>query len=114
MCKEITINEFKEIYDFDIEKFNVDKPTIVEFFAEWCQPCKVIERNINEITKDKDINVVKINSEEEYSLVELFKIRNLPNMLLITPDGEAKQISGILSRLDLENIVENLTVGQLV
>ena len=108
MCKEIGISEFGEIYDFDMKKFNVTKATIVEFFADWCHPCKVVERNLNDITKGKDINVVKINSEEAHSLVESFQIRNLPNMLLIKSDGEAKQVSGNLSKFELEDIVDEL------
>lgn len=76
--------------NFDDEVINSDKPVILDFWAEWCGPCKmyspVIEELSNELT---DVKVGKINIDEEFELSQKFKVMSIPTTIVIE-NGEVK------------------------
>ncbi len=74
-----------------------DKPAIIDFYADWCQPCKIASPILDKIAEEYDgkIYVYKVNTEKERELAAAFGIRSIPTFLLI-PMGERPQIfSGI-------------------
>jgi len=105
---EINTKEFKNlIFDFEKDcKYQGKKNIILDFYADWCQPCKVIAKTLAELEKDfPKVECYKINSEEEYSLNEFFKIRNLPTLVFIPIKGEPKIISGNFNKNKLESMI---------
>lgn len=75
-------------------KYLGDKPCIIDFYASWCGPCKVIAPILEELAKEYDgqIYIYKINTEEEMDLAAAFGIRSIPT-LLFCPMGENPQMA---------------------
>lgn len=99
---QLTKEEFlARVYNYEKNKeswvYEGDKPAIVDFYADWCQPCKISSPILDKLAeeyKDK-IYVYKVNTEKERELAAAFGIRSIPTFLLI-PMGDMPQIfSGI-------------------
>lgn len=87
-----------KVHDFEANpqewKYLGDKPCIVDFYASWCGPCKMIAPILEELAAEYDgqIYIYKINTEEEQELSAAFGIRSIPT-LLFCPMGEAPQMA---------------------
>ena len=78
----ITNNNFKE------EVLNSDKPVLIDFWASWCGPCRMVGPIIDEIAKENpDIKVCKVNVDEEPELANEFHIMSIPT-LVVMKDGQ--------------------------
>lgn len=92
--------------NFDIVK-NSDKPVLLDFFAEWCGPCRMVSPIVDEIAEERDdILVAKVNVDEEPDLATAFGVTSIP-MLAVVKNGEivnqsvgAKPKQQILAMLD--------------
>lgn len=75
-------------------KYLGDKPCIIDFYANWCGPCKMIAPILEELAKEYDgqIYIYKVNTEEEMELASAFGIRSIPS-LLFCPMGENPQMA---------------------
>ena len=75
-------------------KYLGDKPCIIDFYASWCGPCKLIAPIMEELAKEYDgqIYIYKVNTEEEQELAAAFGIRSIPS-ILFCPIGEAPQMA---------------------
>ena len=79
------INITKE--NFGLEVLNSDKPVLLDFFAGWCGPCRMISPIVEEISEERpDIKVGKINVDEQPELAAQFKVVSIP-MLVVIKDG---------------------------
>ena len=98
----LTKEEFlSKVYNYetnkDTWKYEGEIPAIVDFYADWCQPCKIAGPILEELAKEYEgkIHIYKVNTEKERELAAAFGIRSIPTFLLI-PMGESPQIfSGI-------------------
>jgi len=91
----------KKVWDFQNSpqewKYKGDKPAIIDFYADWCGPCKIASPILEEISKEYagKINVYKIDTQTERELASVFGIQGIPAFLYIPKNGKPTMMSGI-------------------
>jgi len=83
------------INNFNQEVLNSDKPVLVDFWAPWCGPCRMVAPLVEEIAKERsDIKVVKINVDEEQELAMQFGVMSIPTLVVMKNGKIVNQVTG--------------------
>ena len=92
--------------NFEQEVLKSDKITLVDFWAAWCGPCKMLSPIVDEVASSHpEIKVCKVNVDEEPSLAQQYNVMSIP-MLLVFENGSIKQKSiGVISKSQIEALV---------
>ena len=81
--------------NFNQEVLNSDKPVLMDFWAPWCGPCRMVVPLVEEIAKERsDIKVVKINVDEEQELAMQFGVMNIPTLVVMKNGKIVNQVTG--------------------
>jgi len=108
MKPTIDINEV----NFEAEVLKSDRPVLVDFWAEWCGPCKMLAPVLDEIAADlsRGVKVAKVNVDDNAALAARFGIRSIPTLLYFA-DGELRhQTVGVVSKKAIVSGLEKLAV----
>ncbi len=112
--ENLNLLTFKEkIFDFEKDSdwvFKGTKPAIVDFYADWCGPCKMLAPVLAEISKEYEgiIDVYKIDTEKEQELSSVFGISSIPSILFIPLKEKPQMLSGALPRDGLKEVIARL------
>jgi len=114
MSEHLTLEAFKkEIFDFENEKewkFKGELPAIIDFYAEWCGPCKMLGPALEKIAEKYDgkIKVYKVDTDREPELSGLFQVQSVPTMLFIPRTGDPRFAMGALPERELDRVVNEV------
>jgi len=108
---KLTTQKFKEdIFDYTAEKewnYKGDKPAIIDFYADWCGPCKMVAPILEELSDENpDVIIYKVDTEVEQELSAVFQIRSIPSILFIPKDGQPMMQAGALPKNALQEIID--------
>lgn len=94
--------------NFEADILGSDKPVLVDFWAEWCGPCKMLSPSVDAIAEEyKDIaGVYKMNVDENNSIPQQFGIRSIPTMIIFKDGNEKERIVGSVSREAIAKVID--------
>jgi thioredoxin 1 len=102
-------NFTKEATDanFDIDVLGSDKPVLVDFWAEWCGPCRMIAPSVEAVAEQfaDTATVVKMNVDENTNVPQQFGIRGIPTLILFKGGKEVERVVGAVSREAMATLV---------
>ena len=96
--------------NFEQEVLNSAKPVIVDFWAPWCMPCKMITPIVGEIKEEYEgrCNVVKVNIDDAMEVATKFRVMNIPTVVFFKDGREVARVVGVVSKDDIVEKVEEL------
>jgi len=91
-------------------KFEGKIPALIDFYADWCGPCKMIAPILEELAEEYkgQINIYKVDTEEERELAGAFGIRSIPSLLFIPMNEQPQMAAGALPKDALKDIIEKV------
>ncbi len=114
MTEHLTKKDFLEkVFDYENKKeweYQGDLPCIIDFWAEWCQPCKMVAPVLEELSEEYagKIRVYKVNTEEEPELAAAFGIRSIPSLLFIPMNEQPQMAIGALPKETLKQAIHDV------
>lgn len=112
--EHLTKEAFKEkVFDFENNKewnFSGDKPCIIDFYADWCAPCRTLTPILEELSEEYKgkVDVYKVDTEKEQELAAMFGIRSIPSILFVPREGQPQMAAGALPKEALEKAIEDV------
>lgn len=104
MVEFLTQETFKnKVFNFEENqewKFEGDKPCLIDFYADWCGPCKMVAPILEELAKEYDgkLDIYKIDTESERELAGMFGIQSIPSLLFVPKEGQPQMAMGALPK----------------
>lgn len=107
---------FKKVFNYEQNKdwkYEGELPAIIDFYADWCGPCKMVAPILEEISEEYagKINVYKIDTEAEQELAGAFGIRSIPSLLFVPKEGQPQMAQGALPKDSLKEAIENVLLS---
>lgn len=120
MTQHLTKADFLEkVFNYEVNKewkFEGEIPALIDFYADWCGPCKMVAPVLEELSKEYEgkINIYKIDTEAEQELAAAFGIRSIPSLLFIPKEGQPQMSMGALPKENLKEVIENVLLSSQV
>lgn len=103
-------------YEQDMEtwKYLGDKPAVIDFYADWCGPCKQIAPILEELAAEYEgeIYIYKVDVDSEKELASLFNIRSIPSMLFIPMEGQPQMAAGAAPKTELKKTIDQILLAK--
>lgn len=104
MIEYLTLETFKtKVFDFENSQewaYKGTKPCLIDFYADWCGPCKMIGPVLEELAKEYEgkLDIYKVNTEQERELSSIFGIQSIPSLLFVPLEGQPQMAAGALPK----------------
>lgn len=114
MLEHLTKETFKEkVFNFEDNKdwkFEGNKPCLIDFYADWCQPCKMVAPILEELSKEYDgkIDIYKVDTEDQQELAGMFGVRSIPSLLFVPMESQPQMAQGALPKDSLEKAIKDV------
>jgi len=113
--QNLTNQQFIEkIFDYSNNsewKFNGDRPAVIDFYADWCGPCKMVAPVLDKLDGEyENVDFYKVDTEQETQLSQALGITSLPSLLFISTNGDKPKLTqGALPEGSLRTIIDELS-----
>ena len=114
MLEHLTKETFKaKVFNFELNKewkYEGEKPCLIDFYADWCGPCKIVAPVLDELQKEYGDSIViyKVNTEEQRELSAMFGIQSIPSLLFVPKDGQPQMAMGALPKSTFEQAISEV------
>ena len=114
MLEHLTKETFKEkVFNWEENKdwkFEGDLPCLIDFYADWCQPCKIVAPILEELSGEYEgkINIYKVDTEDQQELAAMFGIKSIPSLLFIPKEGQPQMAQGALPKDSLKKAMKDV------
>jgi thioredoxin len=103
----------EKVFNYEINKewkFEGNLPCLIDFYADWCGPCKMVAPILEELSTEYDgkINIYKVNTEVEQELAAAFGIRSIPSLLFCPKEGTPQMAMGALPKQALKDAIQDV------
>lgn len=111
VVQHIDAAQFKAtIFDFETQKqwlFKGKRPCIVDFYADWCGPCKMLSPTMDQLAKEYagKIDFYKIDIDKEPELAQVFQVSSIPALLFCPQKDQPQMSAGLMSKEDLQKVI---------
>lgn len=111
MLEHLTKETFKEkVFNFELNKewkFEGTTPCMIDFYADWCGPCKMVAPLLEELQKEYGENLViyKVDTEAERELSSMFGVQSIPSLLFVPVEGQPQMAMGALPKATFEQAI---------
>lgn len=111
MIEHLTKETFKEkVFNFEANKdwkFEGELPCMIDFYADWCGPCKMVAPVLEELAREYDgkLNIYKVDTEDQRELAGMFGIQSIPSLLFVPKEGMPQMAMGALPKETFEKAI---------
>ena len=115
----LTNESFKQkVFNYEINqewKYEGEIPCIVDFYADWCGPCKMIAPTLDELSKEYDGKVIiyKVDTDKQQELAAAFGIRSIPSLLFVPLEGQPQMAQGAMQKEGFVQAIEEVLLKQV-
>jgi len=112
MTEQLTKETFlTKVFDYEKNqdwKYNGELPAIIDFWAPWCGPCRMVGPVLEELSEEYKgkVNIFKVNTDEEQELGSVFGIRSIPSILFVPMTGQPKMAVGALPKESIKQTID--------
>ncbi|MDO9254323.1 MAG: thioredoxin [Bacteroidales bacterium] len=105
-----------KVFNYELNqewKFEGELPCLIDFYADWCGPCKMVAPILEELAKEFDgkINIYKVNTEEQQELAGAFGIQSIPSMLFCPKEGKPQMAMGALPKQAMTDAINEVLLA---
>lgn len=112
--EHLTLETFKtKVFNFETNKewkFEGSKPAIIDFYADWCAPCRMVAPILEELKDEygEKLDIYKINTENERELAGMFGVQSIPSLLFIPSTGQPQMAMGALPKETFKKAISDV------
>lgn len=114
MVEHLTSETFKDkVFNYETNKdwkFEGQKPALIDFYADWCAPCKMVAPILEELASEYEgkVDIYKVDTEQEREIAGMFGIQSIPSLLFIPTDGQPQMAMGALPKDSFEKAFKDV------
>lgn len=108
---------FEKVFNWEENsewKYEGEIPCVIDFYADWCGPCKMVEPIVEELAGEYEgkVNFYRVNTDQEQELAGAFGIQSIPSLLFVPMEGKPQMAVGALPKDSFKEVIDKELLGQ--